>query len=150
MLLHAFVTTLLLCQSTSFALAIPDLELQPAPFDAPLIEAVELEQGESAPFAGQLLEPETAIRLGTLAAQCKDRIQAEVELVRRGGDYKLRAERMLRGLDQDDAKRREELLRGEIERARVWYRDPLFVAPVTAVLTVVAIILARETVIEGR
>ncbi len=128
-------TTLLLCQSTS---------------SAPLVHdgAVHLDAGASAPFSGQLLDTETAIELGLRASQCQERTDAAVYRAERDGAYKLRVEQMLRGLDADAAKDRETKLRRELDAARVWWRDPLVVAPATVILTVLTVILARETVIE--
>jgi len=42
------------------------------------------------------------------------------------------------------------LMELRVESAVAWYREPLFVASVTAVLTASAIVLARETIIERR
>ncbi len=40
-----------------------------------------------------------------------------------------------------------ELLQRQLEQAAVWYRSPVFVATVAAVLTGAVIVVARETVV---
>lgn len=49
--------------------------------EAPDLRAVPLQAGEPAPFDGQLLTPELAIRLGQKAEGCEERINIEVRRV---------------------------------------------------------------------
>jgi len=134
------VTLLLL---PSFSLAQPTTT---GPENKPAILAV----GDPAPFAGVLLTQEHVIKLGQRAEGCAKKTAAAVmeitELSRIDLDH---AARQLEA-QKELAEQREELLSRHVDGAEVWYRQPLFVASMTAALTAAAILTARYTVIDDR
>lgn len=93
---------------------------------------------------------DTAARLQTKFEQCRDRMAAEVVKVVRLMEIDVDLCQKFRRIDQAAASDRERLLMVAVEAARVWYRDPIFVVPATAILTAALVVLARETVIDVR
>lgn len=105
-------------------------------------------KGQSAPFTGQLLPVETAIRLGVKASQCNERTAAEVSRAVRLVGVDLDLSERKRAIEAEAAASRLELMRMEVDEAQRWYRAPVFVAGVSVLLTAALVVLARETVIE--
>ena len=96
-----------------------------------------LEKGQAAPYAGQLLTPRLAVRLGQRAERCDQQLELE-----RGYMQKLvLIERELAGervrIEQDARTREREYLLGELAKkdSVPWYQRPVFVMAVTFVLT---------------
>ena len=93
---------------------------------------------------------ERAIYLGQKAAACDQRIEIEIERceVTAGNDLELL--RRHKAIDTQLQRETVMILRAELERSQVWYRTPEFVATVTVVVTVAALLGARALVIEAR
>lgn len=103
--------------------------------------AVGLQEGQKAPFAGQLLSDDLAVSLGLKADGCDARLAIEVDFAKRAAGVELGLERQLRAIDQDACKQATALLQRRLEEALApppVYERPWFVATVTAVLTVTA------------
>jgi hypothetical protein len=109
------------------------------PQDARMCSAP-LKAGEAAPYAGQLLTPELAIRLGQRAEYCDTRIKAEVELATKLGQVDLGLERKLRQADNEANAAMLSATRARYERALEeaappWWERPWFVTLVAASAT---------------
>ena len=111
-------------------------------------QAVPLAKGQPAPFDGQLLSTELAIRLGMKAETCERRVGIEVTHAARLVQVDLDLCERKREIDAAARQAERELMTKAVDGAAVWYRDPVFVAATSVVLTAVVIVLARETVIE--
>ena len=108
---------------------------------------VQLEKGKRAPYAGVLMTDALAIGLGQKANQCPAIVVAEVKKARALMQVDVdEAEKNLE-IEKELAGSKEELLRRHVDGAEKWYRAPVFVAASASLLTVAAILVARETVI---
>lgn len=105
--------------------------------DDPQACAQPVGKGEAAPFDGQLITLELALKLGQKAERCESAIQAErdrgAELVlieRELGEAQVKIERDARYKDRD-------YLFAELEKQKLvpWYKAPLFVMTTTFLVT---------------
>lgn len=97
--------------------------------------AVPLEAGEAAPFAGQLLTPDLALKLGMGLEGCRARKKLELEHTREMCRVRAAYEVADRKIREGGLQDRVTLLESELERAhlaaqRPWWEDPGFVTPV--------------------
>jgi hypothetical protein len=99
-----------------------------------------LHQGDVAPFTGQLLTSELAIRLGQKAELAARTIGLEVDFAKRQAAVDLNLEKQLHANDVAAKDREIALLK---EQAKVpFYTHPAFVAPITAVVAVGLVVLS--------
>lgn len=96
-----------------------------------------LEQGQPAPFQGQLLSVELAIDLGQKATYCQERVTLEVTHAKALASVDLTLEKQLRGNDLLTWQTKEKLLLERLQEAqsRPWYEHPAFVATVAVIAT---------------
>jgi len=100
-----------------------------------------LEEGESAPFRGQLLTPKLAIKLGQQAAGCQDRIKVEVDYATKMSGIDLTLERKTHEIDLAAWKQEKAVMMAALEEAKKptpWYEKPAFVATISVLLTAAA------------
>lgn len=109
-----------------------------------------LSKGEPAPFDCICTEPETQRLLTETASQCAERTAAEVSKAARLVQIDVDKCETELEIEKEARAAERRLMELRVESAVAWYREPLFVASVTAVLTASAIVLARETIIERR
>jgi hypothetical protein len=96
---------------------------------------VPLVAGERAPFAGQLLTAPLALSLGQAADHCAERIELEVAHTSSIAAVKAAYEAQLALLDLRALERERDAYRAAYEAQKSWWRDPLILVPLTAVLT---------------
>ena len=108
----------------------------------PLIE------GDVAPFSGQLLTPKLAIALGQKAAEFDVRLKIELEHMNKLHKLNLNLEKKKHQIDQNACTEKVDLLTNQLKDAKIehWYQHPLFVAPVSVVLTALIFIGATYAV----
>ena len=121
----SFATILLLSLSGLPAWADDLLHEEPPP--------IGLQEGEPAPFAGQLLSPFRAIMLGQLAERCQFMRQADAAMAMRAVqiDTDLATKELQIALYAEQKK----MALLEESLSRPWYQEPWFVAIVAAVGT---------------
>jgi len=110
--------------------------------------AVPLAKGEPAPFAGQLIDTETAITLGTKAADCGSRTATEVTRAVRLVQVDVDLCQRHREIDHEASLATIDAVELRLDAASAWYRSPVFVASVSVVLTLGAVLVARYAVVE--
>ena len=88
--------------------------------------ATALQEGQPAPFSGQLLTTKLAIELGQKAEQFEIQLEWEKERERALSRVDLDLEHKLRQLETTSWKQQESRYLQEIEKAYKWYRDPAF------------------------
>lgn len=108
------------------------------------IDTVPLRKGQPAPFDGQLLSTEAAIRIVLEDEHSARRHALEVEHTRKLGQVALEHERERRRIDREAHKRQLSLADRALEKADPWYRAPVVVAPVTFVLALVMVWVAGQ------
>lgn len=103
---------------------------------------VYLEEGEPAPFDGDLFPPEKSIRIGLRLEGCQERAAIDLGHATRIFEIELKREsdKAVAKLEAEQARR--QLIETELERARAWYRTPEFVASVAVVLTVASVVIS--------
>lgn len=96
-----------------------------------------LEAGEPAPFAGQLIPIDMAIKLGQRAERCEHVRNLDAERMAKLFAIDLQLAKTELEIEVERAKTREEALRRELDRQSTFdlWTHPIFVVPVTAVLT---------------
>lgn len=101
-----------------------------------------LMEGDLAPFSGQLLTPKLAIDLGQKAAEFDIRLKIELEHQDKLNKLDLKLEKEKHQIDQNACTEKVDLLTDQLKDAKVerWYQHPLFVAPVSVVLTALVFI----------
>lgn len=129
--------TLLLISSTSFARA-PDLGPDP----------IELEAGKSTPFAGTLMTKERMLLMSKRANNAQRDTDTAVSLAKNLMQVKLdKADRDLK-TEIELGEEKERLWRDRLAEVEPWYERPIFVSAASIVGFALAILLARETIIE--
>lgn len=115
--------------------------------DQPSHCARPLQKGEEAPFSGQLLSTELSLDLGLKADFCEEKLKLELDFQKKTLGLDLNLERQLRENDRKAWEVERALLAKRLEEAQAghWYEHPAFVATVTAVLTFLVVLGARET-----
>lgn len=105
-----------------------------------------LSAGQPAPFAGVLMPTERAIILGQKAERCEFLLEQQAATHKKMSDIDLRFVRKIHQIDLDAGAQREQVLRDIIdaERARAFWTHPIFVVPVTVVLTYAILRGAKE------
>lgn len=109
----------------------------------PTICAIPLKKGDVAPFGGQLITTDLAIRLGQTAAGCQPRIDAEVGRTKADALVDLQKEQTLHKVDVSNLTAEMADLENKLGRAEKladenkppFYAQPWFVAPIAAVLS---------------
>lgn len=109
--------------------------------------SVDLEQGEVAPFSGQLLTPDLAFELGWRAQSFEKRLKAELDLKLGIMKIDLELARKLHQVDLKACDASKQVLTQALEEAssRPFYEHPAFVATITVVLTLFLVWVVRET-----
>lgn len=89
-----------------------------------------LQQGEQAPFSGQLLTPKLAIALAQKAERFDIELELERERDRALAQIDLELEKRLRKLEADSWLHEKQEYERAISQFTGWYRNPFFVATV--------------------
>lgn len=108
------------------------------------IEAVQLRKGDSAPFDGQLLSTEAAIRVVLEDEHSARRCSLEIGQTRKLGQLALEHARELRFIDGRACQKKVELADRALSKADPWYRAPVFVAGVTFLGTLAIVWLTGQ------
>lgn len=114
--------------------------------------AMPLQQGQAAPFPGQLLTPKLAIDLGQKANYCEDRLKLEVArereiaAIQKELDTKLIAIEKQVALDKVAALQKALDEQKGFEPPPPWYTHPAIVSVVAALATTGVFVLAVKTV----
>lgn len=108
-------------------------------------------EGETVPFAGQLMTHRRAAKLVTTTEQCADERALDLEEASELHQIQLDLLKKQRANDQEAAKMKLDLVMKRMEQmeeelAPKWYERPPFVATVTVVLTVAVFVSAVKTV----
>lgn len=114
--------------------------------DDPTRCSVPLKTGQQAPFDGQLLAPGLALDLGQRAELADLRLDLELKRATGLLIAELALGKRLRENDREAFDAQIDLLTNRLEDAhqRIWYREPIFVATVTVVLTVLVFVCSTE------
>ena len=106
----------------------------------------DLEEGDIAPFSGQLLTPDLAINLGQKSLYFKDRLKIEVD--KKTGTFQAKINKLeaLRDSDQITFDQKEKAYLREIDRLDSLWREPI----VVAIGTTLAICLTVFVVDQAR
>lgn len=99
-----------------------------------------LEEGEPAPFAGDLFPPEKSIRLGIRLETCQERLILDLSHAKQIFEIELRRCEDRAAARLNAANQRAEVYKRELEAAQAWYRSPPFIAGVAVVATVATIL----------
>ena len=101
--------------------------------------ATPLNEGDIAPYSGQLLTTKLAVVLGQKAASFDIRLELELSRVEELHRLDLDLEKKKAKIDREASKEQIDLLKGRLKEAEegLWYEHPAFVATVSVVLTVV-------------
>jgi hypothetical protein len=128
-----------LCALAASARADPVPECDP---DDPKLCATPIRKGELAPFDGQVLTTELAIKLGQKAEFCDKRLVIELSRATQLAEIELAKEKAFRKIDQDMHAEQLRILRSKIDDSldRPFWREPWFVAAATATITVAAVV----------
>jgi hypothetical protein len=103
--------------------------------------------GQPAPFSGQCMSPERSIRLGLLASQCEDRIAIETERVSKLRDIDVGLCRQKRAIESETCRATRQVFEGALESSESWTRSPVLWFSAGVVVAVLAVVVARHTVI---
>lgn len=97
-------------------------------------------KGEAAPFDGQVLTTELAIKLGQKADFCDKRLAIELSRATQLADIELEKMRALRKIDEDAHAEQLRIMQKKVDAAldRPFWREPWFVALTTATVTLAA------------
>lgn len=130
----SFWYVLLVVVSASTSLAAYEKECDP---EDPEACSQPLNEGEVAPFSGQLLTPTLAIKLGQKAAEFDIRLEIELKYHKKMYELDLNLEQELHRIDNKACTEQKELLTERLKDAKLdhWYQHPFFVATVSVVLT---------------
>ncbi len=125
------------------AVSVPEPDCDPLD---PTRCAVPLKLGQPAPFSGQLLSPNLALDLGQRAELADLRLDLELKRATGLLSAELALERRHREIEQEAFAAQIGLLENRLEDAhqRLWYREPVFVAAVSVVLTVLVLTVSVE------
>ena len=107
---------------------------------------VPLKAGERAPFTGQLVPTEQAIRLLQAAEGCDERIAAEIARAEGLGAARVGHITQLRALDAELWATERQLLHAQIREQDAWYRGPIAVATLTVLGSTLLFIGAIQAV----
>ena len=97
-----------------------------------------LNEGDEAPFAGQLLTTDLAIELGQRADGCDQRLKLSLDYQQRITNLELDYTKKSQALQLETMQTKVDLLQKQLEVATAtpWYKSPLFVASVSIIATV--------------
>jgi len=126
---------LLLSLPTSLALASPD-------------KAVPIEKGQAAPFSGQLLPTDLAIKLAQKADHCDALWSAELEKVKALAKQDLELAYRLRDIEQQRGDDIAQAAKDQAAQADSFLRSPVFVATVS-VVTALGLVLVTGYAMKG-
>lgn len=109
---------------------------------------IPLEQGEAAPYAGDLWSVNRSLRLIFRAEQCQQKAELELKHAVRKFEIELKYERDRADARADADTQRIQILAQALDEADPWWRSPAFVAALTSVVTlalvaVVAVVLEQ-------
>lgn len=117
--------------------------------DDPRLCSQPIRAGEKASFAGQLLTPQFAIRLGQKIERCELTFDLELEARMKMIKMDLEFERKLRTNDRKMFEGTISNLRSELAQPKIsWYEHPVFVAVTTATLVTLIFVGAKYALIE--
>lgn len=118
------------------------------------LEITEIEQGEPAPFTGDLFPPRESIAWSLEIEGCYERAALELEHAKGKHDIALERVFDLAAADRQADQARIKLLTAELDEANAWYRSPAFVATVAAAvgagLLLASTVLVQATAEVGR
>lgn len=110
--------------------------------------AVALLKGETAPYDGQLLTTDLAIRQGQKVEHCDARMAIEVDRANQLAEVKINLEKRLRAIDTEAYELQLKVMQKHLEKAgkRSWLEHPAVVATMTAVVVVGALYAGTQVV----
>lgn len=136
--LTAFVAILL--GAFVFSSACPAKGAEPeSPGEPPITY---LEEGDAAPFAGDLFPPAKSTRLGIRLEGCQQKAALDLSHATQIFENELQRERD-KGVARLDAERDRKLVwKAEAEKANAWYRSPEFIAPIAIAGTILVFVVS--------
>lgn len=111
-------------------------------------EIVTIQQGEPAPFTGDLFPPEMSVRWALEIEGCAQRAAIDLEHAQLVHRVELNRRDALAENSAKANRERVELLTAELEAARAWYRSPGFVGAAAATVAV-AVLLASTVLVQA-
>lgn len=111
-------------------------------------QITELQEGEPAPFDGDLFPVDLSIRWAIEIEGCAERAARELDHLNKVHQLELKRLRGLAASDSRADQARVKFLTAELDKARAWYRSPEFVA-VTAATVAVAVLLASTVLVQA-
>jgi hypothetical protein len=112
------------------------------------LEITTLEQGEPAPFTGDLFPPDLSVRWALEIEGCAQRAAIELEHAKLVQRVELARRDALAENSAKANRQRVELLTAELEAARAWYRSPIFVFTIGATVAV-AVLLTSTVLVQA-
>lgn len=116
------------------------VDCQSALADKP--EITKVDEGQPAPFTGDLYPVEDSIRMGMALDDSDERCAAAAEHQEKLQRIEIEAVKKIAATTAMADRERLAVLERQLEEAEAWYRDPAFVATMTAVTTVAAMLVA--------
>ena len=110
-----------------------------------------MREGDPAPFDGQLIPTERAVRLALRIKYQDERHQAELARLVRLHEIETKAAVTRGAIQIDAASQRAEIYRRELKEADAWYRSPVFIAVISSAATLLfsASFLTSEATAEN-
>lgn len=108
--------------------------------------AVPMVEGQSAPFSGQLISTELALRLGMKADECDARMQLEKDYYQKRTEALVIKEQQLREIERESCSLRESIIRKHLERPG-W--DRMGVGIGVGVITTIIIVIGTGMALGG-
>jgi hypothetical protein len=93
-------------------------------------------KGQPAPYDGQCLTTALAVQLALKADSCDARIEIEVEHVRKMERLDVERMQKLSTIDKESNAERNQVLMEQLKSEQAWWKQPAFVIPVTALVTI--------------
>ena len=91
---------------------------------------------------------ERALEIGIPNKQCGERIAAEIERCQEHAANDLELESKRHGIQMQLHRETNLILRRELQEATAWYRDPVFVAITSAIVTTAVLFGARSLIVQ--
>ena len=108
---------------------------------------VPVQAGQPAPFAGQLIPPLTAARMGVSIESCDARIALDVAHAEEIAAAQVQYQRDLLAAADQAAQAREYALRQQLDEQRPrWYQHPAFIATVSVIGGALAVLLGAVAI----
>lgn len=103
-------------------------------------EITHVQEGEPAPFTGDLFPVEDSVKFAIKLETCEERAAIDSAHMKTIYDIELQREKDKREAMVEAEQKRTQLMRDQLAEANSWYRQPAFVAVVAVVATMTAVI----------